>query len=51
MPGSHLALDKNIATKTRHFRLINYTTNLLYLLLILSVGGIFKEHTNQRVAR
>lgn len=51
MPGSHLALDKNIATITRDFRLIIYTTNLLYLLLILAVGGIFKEHTNQRVAR
>jgi hypothetical protein len=47
MPGKPLSLDKNIATKRRKYRLINYTTNLLYLLLILAVGGIFKEHTNQ----
>jgi hypothetical protein len=40
-------LDKMAATKTRQKRLINYTTKLLYLLLILAVGGIFKEHTNQ----
>ena len=51
-----------IATKTPENRLINkitYTGGLLlpivikyiryflYLLLILAVGGIFKEHTNQ----
>jgi hypothetical protein len=51
MPGRRLNQDKNIATKAQNNRLIIYTTNLLYLLLILSVGGIFKEHTNQRVAR
>ncbi len=51
MPGRHLNHDKNMATKVWNYRLIIYTTNLLYLLLILSVGGIFKEHTNQRVAR